>query len=280
MARSTTETVESRGGVTQLRRRWLADDPRASLLLVHGIAEHSGRYEHVGEYLADRGIDVLSFDLRGHGESGGRRGHVRMFDEFLDDVEELLAGRRELDVPVVLMGHSLGGLIAAAYVVDERPLPDLLILSSPALSAQVPGWQQTMAGIFALLLPLLPVPSDFDGQLLSRDLDVGTAYRDDPLRVKRTTARVGNEILKRMKVTTASINDVTVPTYVLHGGADEIIPPSATAAFDDNPYATRVVHDGLRHECLNEPEKEEVLAAIVEWLDANLEGDRAQSAPG
>lgn len=273
MATSETETVTSRGEVQQLRRRWRAGEPRAALLLVHGIAEHSGRYEHVGELLSERGVDVLSFDLRGHGESGGRRGHLASFDELLDDVEELLEERRSVgggDLPVVLMGHSLGGLICSAYAVSDRPQPDLLILSAPALSAEVPGWQKTMASVLSSWLPLLPMKTDFDGGLLSRDLDVGERYRDDPLRVKTTTVRMGNEIFKAMKRTADSLEKVRVPTYVLHGSDDKLVRPLASAPLESNPNVTRIIHEGLRHECLNEPEKEEVLASILEWLDGQL----------
>jgi lysophospholipase len=264
------EIVTSRGGVTQLRRRWLAEDPRAALLLVHGIAEHCGRYEHVGEYFATRGIDALSFDLRGHGESGGRRGHVASFDEFLDDIAELLEERRELGVPVVLMGHSLGGLIAAAYVVDGRPPPDLLVLSAPALAADVPGWQRTAASILGRVVPIVPIPNDLDGELLSRDEQVGVSYRDDPLRVKSASARLGKETFDAMGRAGSRLDRITMPTHVLHGADDKLVPPSATEGFESLPNATRVVHEGLRHECLNEPERDEVLAAIVAWLELQL----------
>src|SRR4051794_38590145 len=141
---STVERITTAAGNERFQRHWKATTPRAALLLVHGIAEHSGRYEHVGDAFAADGIDTLSFDLRGHGESGGRRGHIDSFDDFVDDVVELLAERRDLGVPVVLMGHSLGGLIAATAVVQGRADPDLLILSAPALDAKVPGWQRAL----------------------------------------------------------------------------------------------------------------------------------------
>src|SRR4051794_39270056 len=112
----TTELRRGRRGADRLARWWTpAGPPVAGLALVHGINEHSGRYEHVGDGLAARGIDVLAFDLPGHGRSGGRRGHVDRFDDLLDEAEDLIADRRALGVPVVLLGHSLGGLIAVAY---------------------------------------------------------------------------------------------------------------------------------------------------------------------
>lgn len=267
---STVERVTTASGHERFQRHWKAAEPRAALLLVHGIAEHSGRYEHVGEAFAAAGIDTLSFDLRGHGESGGRRGHVDSFDEFLDDVADLLEQRRDLGVPVVLLGHSLGGLIASTAVVRGRATPDLLVLSAPALDADVPGWQKVVASAAGRFLPTLSIANSFDGSRLSRDDAVGTAYRDDPLRTKVASARLGSSVFGAMTATSAALDAITMPTYVLHGTDDRLVPVAATAGFESLPNATRVVYDGLRHECLNEPERAEVIAAIVAWLDEQL----------
>jgi len=267
---STTTHVTAKAGTEQLRRRWAVDKPRAALLLVHGIAEHSGRYDHVGSYFADHGIDAISFDLRGHGESAGRRGHVDSFDDHLDDVEEMLDERRTLGVPTVLMGHSLGGLICATYMVRGRPAPDLLVLSSPALAADVPGWQRVAATVLGRVAPTTAIKSDLDGALLSRDESVGARYRDDPLRVQVTTARSGSQMFAAMRSTTEHLDRITIPTYVLHGSEDRLVPPSASEPFTALPNATRVLHPGLRHECFNEPERAEVLAGVLAWLDGQL----------
>lgn len=267
---STVERTTTASGHERFQRRWAAEDPRAALLLVHGIAEHSGRYEHVGDAFAAAGIDTLSFDLRGHGESGGRRGHVESFDDFLDDVADLLDERRQLDAPVVLMGHSLGGLIASTAVVRGRARPDLLILSAPALDAQVPGWQRSLAAMTGRFLPTLSIRNDFDGSRLSRDDAVADAYRDDPLRTRVSSARLGSSVFGAMASTSSALDRITMPTYVLHGTDDRLVPTSATEPFEQLPNATRVVYDGLRHECLNEPEQDEVIAGIIGWLDTQL----------
>lgn len=267
---STVERITTASGHERFQRRWAAAEPRAALLLMHGIAEHSGRYEHVGEAFVADGIDTLSFDLKGHGESGGRRGHVDSFDDFIDDVADLLDERRELGVPVVLMGHSLGGLIAATAVVRGRAEPDLLILSAPALDAQVPGWQRVLAATTGRFLPTFTIKNDFDGSRLSRDDAVGAAYRDDPLRTRVSSARLGSSVFAAMASTSSALDRITVPTYVLHGTADRLVPVDATEGFERLPGATRVLHDGLRHECLNEPEQAEVIAGILGWLDQQL----------
>ncbi len=267
---STSDLLETHDGLTQLQRRWPAANPKAALLLVHGIGEHSGRYEHVGAALADRGIDVLSFDNRGFGQSGGRRAFVNSFDEFLADIEPLLADRRELGVPTVLMGHSLGGLIASTYLTSNRPQPDLAVLSAPALLAEVPAWQRIAAPVVGRIAPKLFIPAKIDGEILSRDVEVQQAYVNDPLVIAGATAGLGLEIFKAMESTMARISKVGMPTYVLHGDSDELVPPAASAPLGDLENVTRVLWPGLRHECMNEPEKDQVIAGIADWILQNV----------
>ncbi len=261
-------------GTEQLRRRWAVEDPRAAMVLVHGIGEHSGRYEHVGAAFADAGIDVQACDLRGFGQSGGRRGHVDRFTQFLEDLGPQIADRRQLGVPVVLMGHSLGGLIVTTYLVTHRasgrPGPDLAVISAPALEAEMPHWQRLAAPALGIITPTMFVPAAFDGSVLTRDTEVQDAFESDPLRVAGQTARLGCEILRTMKSTRASLDRVDVPIYVLHGSDDELVPPHASEALGRLPDATRRLWPGLRHECMNEPERDQVLAEIVTWLDAHL----------
>ena len=169
---SATTMTQARDGTPILLRHWApADSPWASVVLIHGIAEHSGRYEHVGGWLADAGLDVLGFDLRGFGASGGRRAYVDRWSQIFDDVADRMigslagAGTR----PVVLWGHSLGGLIALGYCIADpsRPLPDALVLSAPAIASSTPGWQRVMARVLTRLAPTLPVRNAFDGSVLS-----------------------------------------------------------------------------------------------------------------
>jgi acylglycerol lipase len=268
---STTETATTADGLAQLRRRWTpAEPPRAAMLIVHGIGEHSGRYEHVGAIFAEAGIDVLAYDQRGFGESGGRRAHVADFDEFLDDAEVLLTERRTLDVPTILLGHSLGGLVSTSYLVSGRPSPDLAVLSAPALDAELPPWQRIAAPVLGTVIPRLMIPADFDGSLLSRDEAVQVAYETDPLRVPSSTARLGRETLRAMKHVRMTLDRLRVPTYVLHGADDTLVPPAASEPLAQLPNVTRRVWEGLRHECMNEPEHPEVIAEIITWIDAQI----------
>ncbi len=150
---STTDHGTTRDGLIQMRRRWKpTGGARVAVLLLHGIAEHSGRYEHVGRRLADAGFDVVAYDHRGYGRSGGRRGHVDSWSEFSDDIEDQLAEVRALGLPTVVLAHSMGGLMATRYLVDERPEPDLLVLSGPAMGVDVPVHLRLAAPVVSRLL--------------------------------------------------------------------------------------------------------------------------------
>ncbi len=240
------------------------------MVLVHGIGEHAERYEHVGAAFAAAGIDVLAHDQRGFGRSGGPRAYVDSFDDFLTYIEPLIADRRELGVPVILLGHSLGGLVATAYLVSDRPQPDLAVLSAPALAAKLPGWQRAGAPLLGTLVPKMKVPADFDGSLLSRDPQVQQDYESDPLRVPASTARLGREILRAMKAVGTSLDRLRIPTYVLHGADDALVPTSASEPLESLPNVTRRVWPGLRHECFNEPERDDVIGEVVAWFDTQL----------
>ncbi len=261
----------TRDGLLQLRRRWEpSGDPRAAVLLLHGIAEHSGRYEKVGRQLADAGFDVVAIDHRGYGQTGGRRGHVDSWSEFLDDVEDQLAEIRRLDLPVVMLGHSMGGLIAASYCVDDRPLPDLLVLSGPALGADIGPVLRIVAPILGRILPHMEIKDDGDPSMLSTDPRVGEVFYADPLRVPYPTASLGRALLGAIDSTRARLDRLSIPTLVMHGGDDRLVPTKSSEIMEGLPEVTRVVYPGLRHEIFNEPTGAEVVADVIDWIDARL----------
>lgn len=267
---ATVELAEARDGSSQLQRRWKVDDCKASLLLVHGIGEHSGRYLHVADFFATRGFDVAAFDNRGFGQSGGARAHIDSFDVFLDDIEDRLAERRDLGKSTFLLGHSLGGLMVATYLTSNRPQPDYAILSSPALSAEVPRWQRVAAPILGRVAPTTFVPSKIDGIALSRDVAVQQAYVDDPLVVAGATAGFGHQVFTTMEQVSAKVTSISLPTYVLHGDQDEVVPQSASKPLEELSNVTYRSWSGLRHECFNEPEQVEVMTELANWMDKQL----------
>lgn len=273
---STTAIAPARDATPILVRRWTpAGEPWAHVLIVHGIAEHSGRYEHVGGWLAEAGLDVTGFDLRGFGGSGGRRAWVESWSRYHDDVEDRLADLRlaARGRPVALYGHSLGGLIAFGYTVAEpaRPQPDALVVSAPAVDSNLPGWQRTFARMADRVAPTLAVKNAFDGTVLSRDPGVGERYLADPLNHHRTTVRLGAEAIREQGRALAALGRLAVPTLVYHGEDDHLVPTASSEPFAAVPTVTRRTWPSLRHESHNEPEGPEVIADVVAWLHAVLD---------
>lgn len=261
----------NRKGNRQTRRQWVpAEPPTALVLMIHGIAEHSGRYEAVGAQFAAAGIGAVAIDQRGHGTTEGTKGHVETFDGFLDDVEDQLAEMRAVGVPLVLLGHSMGGLVATSYAISDRPSPDLLVLSGPALGTDLPGWQQTFMSKLAQLAPKLFVGPPFDTEVLSRDPEVGQAYNADPLVKPGGSATLLTQLFTTMHATAANVHQLAIPTLCLHGGDDELVPTAASEVLEGVPGVTRTVLDNLRHEIFNEPEGPDVVASVIDWIQQNL----------
>jgi alpha-beta hydrolase superfamily lysophospholipase len=273
----TTSTIDhgrSRDGVVLLRRRWRpraavsGADPIAAVLLVHGIGEHSGRYEHVGTALAAAGFDTVAIDQRGHGQSGGRRGHVDHFDDFIDDVHDQLVELRALGRPVVLFGHSMGGLIALSHVLQRREAgPDLLVLSAPALAAGAAADRvRPLVRLLGGTLTNLRVPNSIEVDTLSSDPVAHDHYRSDPLIATSGTLGLVRNVFDQMDWANAHLHRLDVPTLVLHGSDDTLVPTRSSEPLDALPGVTRWVEPGLRHELLNERPWPSILARIVAWI--------------
>lgn len=272
-----TGSLTSSDGTTLFTRHWRPDgEARALVVLVHGLHEHSGRYAYLASALMRRGLAVHALDLRGHGQSEGRRGQVDHVDEFVDDVHALLREAREEagDRPLFLLGHSMGGLVAALYVV-ERGTDGLagVVLSSPALADDAPAFLKKLAPVLARWLPNLPAqPLDLSG--LSRDPVVERQYREDPLTLKQgIRARLAAELLKGMDRVRRRPEAFDAPLYLFHGTDDAIVPDSGTAWLAEHAASDDVtlrLWDGLYHETMNEPERDEVIAALADWLDAHV----------
>jgi alpha-beta hydrolase superfamily lysophospholipase len=267
---ATTGTRSGHDGVTLSTSHWIAATPRAAIVLVHGVAEHLGRYEHVGAALAERGFDVRGTDLRGFGKSGGRRGYVEDFSDYATDLIDDVAAARQLGIPVVLLGHSMGGLIASLYAVTDHPQPDLLILSAPSIDADLPKAKVAMARFLVRVLPKLTVSNGLDGDQLSRDPTVGERYLGDPLVFAKSTIRLGVELLEAMEQARSSLHDISMPTLVIHGGDDTIIDPSFSEPYADLADSTRIVFDGFRHESFNEDGGTLAVSTVSDWIDSRI----------
>jgi alpha-beta hydrolase superfamily lysophospholipase len=268
--------------------RWPADgEPWAMALIIHGLAEHAGRYSTVAAALnADR-IEVHGYDLRGFGRSAGRRGHVDRWEQLHDDLESRISALRtdHPGLPLVVWGHSMGGLIAGGYVVSPvtRPLPDLLVLSSPAVAVELPAWKRATVRGLANVLPHMRISNGRLGDGLSHDPAVGEAYENDPLLVPSTTTRLAYEGLReqrRLREALGRTSAMPIPTYVFHGSDDPIVPVTASEPFQSMGNTVRHVHQGLRHETHHELEHEVVLGEAIAWIDAQRAGLDAQGTTG
>ena len=271
---STTDHGTTRDGLIQLRRRWQpAGDPRAAVLLIHGLGEHSGRYEHVGGHLAAAGFDVVSLDNRGFGGSGGKRAYVDSFSQFQDDVEDQLAEVRQLGLPTVLLGHSLGALISTGYCVGGRPLPDALVVTGPPLGYQLEGSDKALKVVGPLIRKMRPgfeVRDDWDATVFAEDVTVGETFMNDPLRTDFMTISLALEILGEIDRVKDAVAGLELPTWVGHGGVDKIVPVWASEPFDSVASADRKIYDGLGHEILNEPVGLEIVDEMIAWIEATL----------
>ncbi|GAC1667924.1 MAG: alpha/beta hydrolase [Candidatus Limnocylindrales bacterium] len=246
------------------------------MLIIHGLAEHSGRYENVGRQMAEAGLEVHAYDQRGFGQSGGRRAYLEHWSQNHDDLEGRLdAVRASADGRMVaLFGHSLGGLIALGYAVavPPRPLPDALVLSAPALDSTVPAWKRTLARVLGSVAPTLTVKNGFDGGLLSRDPSVGERYVADALNQHATTTRFGAEVFAEQTRVRVGLTSLTIPTLVYHGEADRLVPASASVPLGVLSGVARRTWPVLRHEGHNEPEGRQVIAEVIGWLRARATG--------
>lgn len=254
-------------------------EPRALVVLVHGLGEHAGRYAHVLAFLAERGFACRVFDLRGHGRSGGLQGHVDSFGDYLEDLRIVHdeAAREHAGLPVFLFGHSMGGLVALRYA-QERPLGLRgLVLSSPLLGI-APGSRPSfllaaLGRLLSRLRPTFRLASTVDPRHLSRDPAVGAAYAADPFVGRRVSARWFTASLQAMDEAQANAPKLAVPTLILAAGEDFLADTEATRRFAGNAPAANVelqVWDGFYHELLNAPQKQAVLDRIAGWIESRI----------
>ena len=262
------------GGVRLFARAWPAAQPVASVVIVHGVGEHSGRYERLAQELTRAGIAVFAYDHRGHGRSGGRRGHINRFDDYLDDLDRVAAwARGHGSRPLFLIGHSLGGLITLHAAARAPALADGIILSSPAcgLAAHVPAWKHAVAMLANAVWPTLALRRPrVDSAYLSHDPAVGRAYLADPLVHFFITARGYAEVRARLRrAAEAAAASVQLPALVWQAGDDHLVDAGATRAMFERLASTDkqlVWLDGWYHEVFNEVERARVIAQLVEWL--------------
>lgn len=256
-------------------QEWLPEsDPRAVMILVHGLGEHSTRYAHLAQRFTDAGIAVFALDNRGHGKTPGTRG-VMDFDKVVTDIGERLEEVRERypDAPVIVFGHSLGGLLTMTYTVRNRPAITAQIASAPALDSELRGQRLkfALANLLGGIVPDIVLPTGLDSSGVSRDPKVVAAYDADPLVHDKGSTGLA-------KATFAAMDDMMaqttfpVPLLIVHGTGDRLTVPAASKTFVNQVTGdvTLIEYEGIYHELHNEPEQDEVFADIMEWLEQHL----------
>ena len=264
-------------GLLLTRQAWHPEgEPAAVLAVVHGYGEHGGRYGGLAEDMTARGYAVHVYDLRGHGRSAGRRGHLGRFTDYLDDTAVFLTavGDEQPGRPLYLLGHSLGGLIATAYV-EDRPVDALdgLILSSPflRLGMPVPPLKLGAARLLSIVAPAMNVGNTIDPTALSHDREVVRVYDTDPLNHHLATARWAAEVLAAQSAALSAAGGIRLPFLLLYGGADAVADPQAARelfARVASADKTAQGYEGYFHEIFNETGRAAVFADLATWLEA------------
>ena len=267
------------GGGIRLFCRWRhpSGPPRAVIVLVHGLCEHSGRYEEFARFFQSQGYALFAFDLRGHGRSEGRRGHARRLGLMRSDLEQALMHVRSTytDADMVLYGHSLGGLLVAAHLVRNRSREiRAAIISSPwiQLALPVPPFLVRFSAGLEKILPAVLFDSRIDPSELSRDASVGEAYRSDPLVHRNISARMFHEVTRTAESVCAGAHNIAVPVLIMHGAADRITDEDASRHFAAaaGRHATFRSWPDCRHELHHEIVGDEVLESVADWLSEIL----------
>jgi len=257
---------------------WLPEgDPKAVLMIVHGLGEHSGRYQNVVNHFVPAGFAVYGLDHPGHGKSEGIRKYVDRFEDFIENIEVYfdMIQKRQSGKSIFLVAHSMGGLIGAVYLLKDRPGLQGAILSGP--SVKVPGNISPITiAIGKILTALVPTLGLIDTapESLSRDPAVVQAFIDDPLVYKgKTTARLAAQLLKAVQRLSREAEKIKLPILILQGGADWIVDPSGAQMLYDTVGSTDkkiIIYDGLYHEIYNEPEHPKVLQDVESWIRVHI----------
>ncbi len=253
---------------------WLPPgEPKAVLLVSHGLAEHSGRYMNIVNHFVPKGYAVYGFDQRGHGKSQGQRGYVERFSHFVSDLKTFsgIIHSKHRDAKIFIVGHSVGGTIATAYAVHYQDEFDGLVLSGATLKvgASVSSGLIIVARVLSLLLPKMGLDV-IDASAISQDKTVVDAYVDDPLVYRgKIRARLGAELIKAIQILLPKMSKIYLPILIMHGTADRLSDPRGSEILYDRVSSrdkTLKLYDGFYHEIFNEPGREQVFADMEAWL--------------
>lgn len=269
-------TFTATDGNNVMIQDWLLDPAmklRGVVIVVHGLGEHAGRYDHVARQLNDWGFAVRGYDQCGHGESNGARGSLPTDTRLLDDLADIVdstRARMRKDTPLILLGHSMGGLVVGRFVSLGLRQVDGLVMSSPALDAGMNAFQKFLVSVLPKVMPDLRVGNGVKPQFVSHDPAVVAAYKADPLVHDRISARLAKFIAEAGPATLALAPQWTVPTLLLYAGDDRLLNADGSRAFAKaapKDVVTTQCFDKLYHEIFNELDAKPVFDALKQWLD-------------
>ena len=270
-------TFAGQGATELYYQRWRPDaSPRATLAVVHGYGEHSGRYGNVVDWFVPRGYALYALDMRGHGRSPGQRGYIESFAQVREDVRAFLdtVHEQEPQPPTFMVGHSQGGLTVLNYVLHDPSGLAGVVASGPLLShLPLSPLLLQLSKLLSKVWPSFALDTGVDAAGLSHDQNVVDAYVNDPLVHSKGTPRLGTELIAAIEWTQAHAADMALPCLIVHGGADRLCLPEASRTFYEHiTFADkeRIEYDGYFHEVFNELGKEKVLADVETWLEKHL----------
>ena len=248
-----------------------------TVVLVHGLGEHAGRYGEVATHLRDWGFIVRAYDQQGHGQSAGARGDMLRPGSLQADLGHVIDATRQrpqsADLPLVLLGHSMGGLVVARALAEQLRYVDAAVLSSPALGASPNIVQKLLLATLPKLLPHLTVDNGLNADLVARDAQVVQGYKVDPLVHRRISAGLAAWILQEGQHTLDQANQWAVPTLLLYAGDDHLVRASASAEFARSASQAQVqshCYEAMYHEIFNDPERDQVFTVLKAWLLARF----------
>jgi alpha-beta hydrolase superfamily lysophospholipase len=268
------DSISTEDGLRLHTQYWSPSSaPKATVALVHGYGEHCGRYDHVAKTFLERETAVYAYDQRGYGRSDGPRAYVDSFEKYLDDLARFLeyVRSRQPNCPLFLFGHSMGGLVVLKYALERQPSVRGLLLSAPAIeiNPDLAPLLRRLAHWIGRLFPRLPTTRSPEGAI-SRDPAVVEEAQNDPLNYHgRVLARTGAEMLRAGEEVRDSLHELNTPFLVLHGTADTLASPEWSRRLYERAATTDKtiqLYEGLYHETFNEPEQDEVLADLGDWL--------------
>ena len=275
-----TGSFKSHDGQKIFYREYRAAKERARIVIAHGLAEHSGRYGNVIEWLFPDDISIWALDQRGHGQSGGPRGHISSFDDYVSDLKGMLeiakAGIGK-NTRCFLLGHSMGGLISLMFALKHPDMIDGVIVSSPGLGmkVKVPGFKAFMGKVMSSIWPGLSLSNELDSSKISRDKEVVNKYDKDPLRHGKVSARWFTEFVGAMEEVHRLAPSMKVPILMQIAGDDQLVDAEASKSFYEKHGVkdkTLHVYEGLYHEIYNElePDRKKVLDDLENWIMARV----------